>query len=45
MRAGRINILHVEDDPNDALLFQHACRKAGVGFELKAVSDGDEAIA
>src|SRR5262245_61209748 len=45
MRAGRIIILHVEDDPNDALLFQHACRKAGVGFELHAVGDGDEAIA
>jgi CheY-like chemotaxis protein len=44
MRAARINILHVEDDPNDALLFQHACRKAGVRFELHAVSDGDEAI-
>jgi CheY-like chemotaxis protein len=45
MRATRINILHVEDDPNDALLFQHACKKADVGFELQAVSDGDEAVA
>jgi CheY-like chemotaxis protein len=45
MRPPRINILHVEDDPNDALLFQHACRKADVGFELHAVSDGDEAVA
>lgn len=40
-----VNILHVEDDPNDALLFQHACNKAGVGFQLKAVHDGDQAIA
>jgi len=45
MRPARINILHVEDDPNDALLFQHACRKADVGFELHAVGDGDEAVA
>jgi len=38
-------ILHVEDDPNDTLLLQHACRKAGIVFELQAVSDGDQAIA
>ncbi|HYG23607.1 MAG TPA: response regulator [Verrucomicrobiae bacterium] len=41
----KVNILHVEDDPNDALLFQHACQKAGVGFELQSVNDGDQAIA
>lgn len=38
-------ILHVEDDPNDTLLFQHACRKAGIIFDLQAVSDGDQAMA
>ena len=38
-------ILHVEDDPNDTLLLQHACRKAGIVFDLQAVSDGDQAIA
>jgi CheY-like chemotaxis protein len=43
--APQVNILHVEDDPNDALLFQHACRKAGIGFELQSVNDGDQAIA
>ncbi len=43
--AAQVNILHVEDDPNDALLFQHACRKAGIGFELQSVNDGDQAIA
>jgi CheY-like chemotaxis protein len=43
--ATHINILHVEDDPNDALLFQHACHKAGVSFELYSVNDGDQAIA
>lgn len=45
MSASCINILHIEDDPNDALLFRHACNTAGVAFELQAVCDGDEAIA
>lgn len=45
MTAARATILHVEDDPNDAMLFQHACRKAGVDFELHAVQDGDVALA
>lgn len=43
--ATHVNILHVEDDPNDALLFQHACRKAGITFEVQSVNDGDQAIA
>ena len=41
----RATVLYVEDDPNDTMLFQHACRKAGVEFELRSVADGDEAIA
>jgi CheY-like chemotaxis protein len=45
MTASRTTILHVEDDPNDMLLFQHACQKAGVFFDLQAVNDGDQAIA
>ncbi len=45
MSASRINVLHVEDDPNDALLFRHACQTAGVCFDVQAVADGDEAIA
>src|ERR1700722_6374249 len=45
MSAATTTILHVEDDPNDTLLFQHACRKAGVFFDLQAVSDGDQAMA
>ena len=45
MTAKTTTILHVEDDPNDTLLFQHACNKAGVIFDLQAVSDGDQAIA
>lgn len=43
--SARTIVLHVEDDPNDALLFAHACRRAGASFELKAVGDGDQAIA
>jgi CheY-like chemotaxis protein len=43
--ASHVNILHVEDDPNDALLFLHACEKAGVEFDLRSVNDGDQAIA
>src|ERR1700743_224533 len=45
MTASTTTILHVEDDPNDTLLFQHACRKAGIIFDLQAVSDGDQAMA
>jgi CheY-like chemotaxis protein len=45
MTAASIHILHIEDDPNDALLFQHACQKAGVNFRLQSIHDGDEAIA
>jgi CheY-like chemotaxis protein len=37
-------ILHVEDDPNDVLLLEHACRKTGVGCNVKRVADGGEAI-
>lgn len=45
MTAGSTTILHVEDDPNDTLLLEHACRKAGMIFNLQAVSDGDQAMA
>ena len=45
MAAKMTTILHVEDDPNDTLLLEHACKKAGVIFDLQAVSDGDQAIA
>jgi len=37
-------ILHVEDDPNDVLLLEHACRKTGIGCNIKRVADGEEAI-
>jgi CheY-like chemotaxis protein len=38
------HILHVDDDADDLLLFEHACRKAGLSCQLHAVSDGEEAI-
>ena len=41
----RQTILHVEDDPNDVVLLEHAFRKAGVDCEIKRVADGEEAIA
>jgi CheY-like chemotaxis protein len=37
-------ILHVEDDPNDVLLLEHACRKSGVSCNIQRVADGEEAI-
>jgi CheY-like chemotaxis protein len=39
-----ITILHVDDDSNDVVLFEHACQKAGVSCNLHNVEDGDEAI-
>src|SRR5262249_13079512 len=44
MSARQATILHVEDDANDVLLFQHACRKAGVRVDVHTVTDGDEAV-
>lgn len=41
----RPTILHIEDDPNDVLLLEHACRKARVSCYIRRVADGDEAIA
>ena len=45
MTMSQATILHVEDDSNDVLLFRHAFQKAGIGCNLQAVGDGDEAIA
>jgi CheY-like chemotaxis protein len=42
---GSTTVLHVEDDPNDALLLQHACRKAGASLHLESVTDGEDALA
>ena len=38
-------ILHVEDDDNDALLFQKACERAGLPARLHRVDSADEAKA
>jgi CheY-like chemotaxis protein len=38
-------ILHVEDDPNDVLLFQRAFRKANLAVNIQSVTDGDKAVA
>lgn len=38
-------ILHVEDDPNDVLLFQRAFKKANLSVNIQSVSDGDKAVA
>jgi CheY-like chemotaxis protein len=37
-------VLYVEDDPNDVLLVQQACRNAKVSFEIEVVKDGEAAI-
>src|SRR4051812_4086731 len=39
-----VTILHVDDDSNDIVLFQHACQKAGIDCNLHNVEDGDQAI-
>jgi len=38
-------VLHADDDPNDLLLFKHACRAASHPFILESVSDGELALA
>jgi CheY-like chemotaxis protein len=37
-------ILHVDDDPNDVFLLEHAMHKAGIADPLHVVTDGREAI-
>jgi CheY-like chemotaxis protein len=39
-----MTVLCVDDSTDDTLLLQHACRRAGVKFALKAVDDGEKAI-
>ena len=38
-------ILHVEDDDNDAILFQKACERAGLPAQVHRVDGADEAKA
>jgi len=44
-KMGPATLLHVENDPNDVLLFQHACRQAGMKVNHRVVTDGAEALA
>ena len=37
-------ILHVDDDPNDVFLLQHAMKKAGVANPIQVLTDGQQAI-
>lgn len=37
-------ILHVEDDPNDAFLVQHAFQRARLSIQVRLVSDGQQAL-
>jgi CheY-like chemotaxis protein len=45
MTMDNFTILHVEDDPNDVVLFRHAWQKIGLAGNLRVVGDGDEAVA
>jgi CheY-like chemotaxis protein len=38
-------ILHIEDDPNDVLLVERAMKKTSSIAHLRAVNDGDKALA
>ena len=37
-------VLYVEDEDSDVLLLRLACAQAGVNFDLRSVSDGEQAI-
>src|SRR2546428_13458989 len=45
LTMNRTTILHVDDDPNDVLLLEQACARAGLSLHVHAVGDGDEALA
>jgi CheY-like chemotaxis protein len=38
-------VLHIDDDPNDQFLFEHAYENASIDLPLKQLSSGDDAIA
>jgi CheY-like chemotaxis protein len=42
--VGPISLLHVEDDPNDRLIMSILFRKVAPDLELKAATDGVEAV-
>ena len=37
-------VLHADDDPNDLLLFKHACGAASLPFVVESVNDGELAV-
>jgi CheY-like chemotaxis protein len=41
----RATILHIEDNSDDVVLFEHACRKAGIDLKIRSVANGKEALA
>lgn len=45
MNTLRQTILHIEDDPNDAMLLQRAIRKANLSVNVETLEDGDRAVA
>lgn len=45
MTTNQFTVLHVEDDPNDVLLLQRAFKKINPQVQIRAVSDGDKAVA
>jgi CheY-like chemotaxis protein len=44
MIAANMSILHVDDDHNDLLLLEHACKAAKLSYLVKSAADGDMAI-
>ena len=40
-----VTVLHIDDDPNDAVLLSAAVQKAGVQFLVENVQDGERAMA
>ncbi len=45
MSAASLPILHVDDDQNDLVLLEHACRAAELSYVVKSAADGEMAIA
>jgi CheY-like chemotaxis protein len=37
-------LFYIDDDANDILLFEDACREAGASFHLKTANDGEAAM-
>jgi CheY-like chemotaxis protein len=44
MKGSALDILQVDDDPNDQIIIQAACRHAGITVNATAVDDGAKAI-